>query len=218
MYIPFLNMRIIDILLPLHLIKGFVLKPIARSILRGENLVEKHKLQDCYRENADLRLAAAKLSGQNQVLDKRLRRIKYMVEKSESHRGELLLTKYGEIVSIIYGTEKLAGNIRLLGENGNGEFFDSEMYLQKSENELKITDFKSQEKRKGYGRSLIKFVIAEAGRLGVERIYGDLSSQDEANFEWLIPFYESLGFRCIMFKESKPPIIGSMFMELNIRE
>ncbi|MDX3916510.1 MULTISPECIES: GNAT family N-acetyltransferase [Olivibacter] len=202
------------ILLPLHIMNEFFLKRVARFILKEELNDEKNKLHESYKMRTELREEIAELSNENKLLNNRLLRIKYIIENNKSEKRELLLTKKGEIVSVIYRKEEMFDTIYLLGENSDNSFYDSKIDFQKFGNDLKIVDFVSKERNRGYGRALIEFALAEAREADIKKIYGDLSPQDSDRFEWLIPFYESLGFQCQLFNDKTKRMDGLISMEL----
>lgn len=208
-------MNVINIiLLPLRLINEFLLKRVARFILKEELNDEKNKLHESYKKRTELREEIAELSKQNELLNNRLLRVKYIIENNKGKRCELLLTKKGEIVSVIYRKKEMFDTIYLLGENSDNSFCDCKIDFKKFGDDLKIVDFVSKERNRGYGRVLIEFALAEAREAGVKKIYGDLSREDSDRFEWLIPFYESLGFQCQLFNDKTKRMDGLISMEL----
>ncbi|MBP2615821.1 GNAT family N-acetyltransferase [Chryseobacterium jejuense] len=192
-----------------------IIKSIARRILKNEFEddqkfleISDHKRTELYKENEIL-------IERNKQLSKRLERLKYIIEKDNNSKTEVSLTKNGEIVLITYSQINIFDKICLSGENGDGKSWDCVMSFKNYGSEIKIADFvtKNDSENKGYGRALMNFVIAEAKRKNIKCITGDLSSVDSDSYEWLIPFYESFGFDCILFNDDKK-IRGSIRLML----
>ncbi|MCS3529595.1 GNAT family N-acetyltransferase [Chryseobacterium sp. JUb7] len=207
--LPFTFLRIIIATM------GLLIKWIARIILKNEFEDERKFLEISQNKRTELYKENEILIERNKQLSKRLERLKYIIEKNNNSKTEASLTKYGEIVLITYSQINIFDNIYLSGENGDDKFWDSVMRFKDYGSEIKIADFvtKNDSENRGYGRALMNFVIAEARRKNVKCITGDLSNVDSDSFEWLIPFYESFGFDCILFNDDKM-IRGSIRLTL----
>jgi len=128
---------------------------------------------------------------------------------------EISYTKKGEIVLIFFSKQD-KGAIKktyyLCGLNGEHNI-DSKILLNRYE-KLKIVDIGSYTQRRGYARALLEFTIQKAKKNQIEIIHGDLSSVDSYEFDWLIPFYESLGFECELYVNNKSVMDGKIEMAL----
>ena len=61
--------------------------------------------------------------------------------------------------------------------------------------DIMIDDIRADTSQKGYARAMLEFLINKAKQdKNIYRIYGMISYSDEKSFDWLIPFYESVGF------------------------
>ena len=92
----------------------------------------------------------------------------------------------------------------------NGKWFDCDIGVSWYGDSLKIKDVNARTERRGYARILLTYIIQIARQKGIKRIYGELSCVDKHQFDWLIPFYESLGFKTTLYKEPKGCIVGKI--------
>lgn len=202
------------LLLPYYLISYLILKPLARLILKDEIKYDQDLLDSVREVGRDLRKVNEQILEDNISLNKRLNRIKDVVKKNENKTREISLTEKDEIVIITYDKKKVFDFIDIFGEYGENPTYDSRIALQTFGDNIKIKDFTSQRLGFGYGRSLLNFTIIKAKESSFKSIYGDLSPEDQARFSWLIPFYESQGFICTLFENSKQFMLGKIEMNL----
>ncbi|MDM1299769.1 hypothetical protein HXZ94_14830 [Empedobacter falsenii] len=65
--------------------------------------------------------------------------------------------------------------------------------------EIYIQGIESNTSQKGYARAMLEFLINKAKQDNdIYRIYGMISYSEEKSFDWLIPFYKSVGFNIIV--------------------
>lgn len=194
--------------LPLILFEMEVLKPIMRWFLRKELNDLRKELNSYQNRNCQLRTQIENLIEEKSNLNNRIERLKMIVRKKtkDYHRNEITLTKNDELVVITYNEDNIFTTIYLDGEMGEEPSWDCKIELSNQTNSfgaVKIDDFLSSKKGNGYGRTLLNFLIKEAKKKEIKKIYGDLAYEDRANFDKLIPFYESIGFTCRLFKEGE---------------
>ncbi|MDY3529702.1 GNAT family N-acetyltransferase [Riemerella anatipestifer] len=210
------------LLLPLILFKSGVLKPIMRWFLREELNDLRKELNSCQNRNRELRREVEILTEEKSNLNNRIGRLKTIVRKktNDHYRNEITLTKNDELVVITYNENDIFDTIYLNGEMGDHPSWDCKIELINQTDfikKVKIADFLSNKKGDGYGRTLLNFLIKEAKKRGIKKMYGDLAYTDRADFDKLIPFYESVGFTCRLFKKTEKEynqMEGEMFMIL----
>ncbi len=215
-------MKVFDILLfPFRIIYApvdyYIVSPLARLILKSEIIREKKLLNNSYERNRELNSLKEVQEKNIKKLSYRLDRMKGFLLDNKKLRSEVFLTRNEEIVFISYNIENIFDNIYLHGENGENNFWDSQMAFNKWGDELSVENFQTRNdlQNNGYGRVLLEFAIKKAKELGVKHISGKLSDRDKENFSWLLPFYESFGFKCIIYDEPKGPILGHANLSLN---
>ncbi|WP_409415721.1 hypothetical protein [Flavobacterium sp. PS2] len=215
-------MKIKDIILfPFQLLL-LILKAISRFILKNERNKESKKNEEkfsgLYKELNTLKKEKENLSTENNSLTARLSRFKEILEDSPNNTFELTTTKKKELVIISYSNQNLFDTIRLFGENGNDKYGDCKIEFTKRGEEIHIEGFQSkiEGKGKGYGRVLMNFTIKKALEKNFKSITGKLSDVDSKSFNWLIPFYESFGFKCTLYEPDEKIIVGKI--ELNLRK
>ncbi len=196
------------LLFPFILFKVEVLKPIMRWFLRKELNSLREELHGYQNRNRQLRREVENLIEEKSNLNNRIERLKIIVRKktNDHHRNEITLTKNDELVVITYNEKNIFTTIYLDGEMGDHPFWDCKIELRNQTDPsegIKIDDFLSNKEGNGYGRTLLNFLIKEAKKRGIKKIYGDLASVDKDSFDKLIPFYESVGFTCRLFKKGK---------------
>ncbi|AIM35302.1 hypothetical protein KO02_00425 [Sphingobacterium sp. ML3W] len=202
------------LLLPYYVLSYFILKPLARFILRNEIKYDKELLEQT-------RQLKSRLHGENEQLkedviefNRRLDRIKYIITQNKDKTCEISLTEKGEIVVITYDRNNVFDYIKIFGENSNHPYYDCQVALHTFGNDLKIVDFSSYRPGFGYGKTLLNFTFNKAKRSKFKRVYGDLSYMDKGGFNRLVPFYESFGFTCTLFEDTNQTIIGKIEMDL----
>ncbi|MBT0551904.1 GNAT family N-acetyltransferase [Riemerella anatipestifer] len=196
------------LLFPFILFKVEVLKPIMRWFLRKELNSLREELHGYQNRNRELRRQVEILTEEKSDLNNRIGRLKTIVRKktNDHYRNEITLTKNDELVVITYNENDIFDTIYLNGEMGDHPSWDCKIELINQTDfikKVKIADFLSNKKGDGYGRTLLNFLIKEAKKRGIKKIYGDLAYTDRADFDKLIPFYESVGFTCRLFKEGE---------------
>ncbi len=202
-------------LLPVHLFL-FVIKRIAYRINKEEFELKKKMLDSSYKTNRQIRAQLDAVTQQNENYKKNKNKIIDLLERDNFYTREIF-SRNDEILIVYYNSNDIFDSIYLLGEYGEyGDHptNDSRINLSLHGNNLKIDDFISNTKNKGYGRFLLKFLIEKAKNNNLEEIYGDLSPEDSSNFIWLIPFYESLGFTCTLFNDPAQKMNGEIRLKL----
>jgi len=211
-------MKVKDIILfPFHLLL-FILKEISSSILKNEIDEERERnaeiLSAIHKKLDTLTKEKENLFDENTLLTTRFNRFKEIIEDNINDVFELTTTKNNELVIISYSKQNIFDTIRLFGENGKNKYGDCKIELTKRGEEIHIQDFQSKIEGKGYGRVLMDFIIKKASEKKFRSITGKLSTVDSKNFNWLIPFYESFGFECTLYKPDGKIIVGKI--ELNL--
>lgn len=191
----------------------FILKYFAYKINKKDFERKMKKLELSYENNRILRAELDVIVKQNQILEKNRGRILSLLERNAFYTKEMF-NNNNEILIVYYNSNDIFDSIYLLGENGNHPTNDSRINLRLHGNNLKIDDFISNTKNKGYGRFLLKFLIGKAENYNLEEIYGDLSPTERSDFIWLIPFYESLGFTCTLFNDPTKKMDGEIRLKL----
>jgi|GEM_PF-1404129 hypothetical protein len=180
---------ILDIIsIPLRICYHNILRPTAFKIVKDDIDREKEKSIAMYNEIQSLK-------NENKALNSKINRIKGFVERYKEYNKEVFLSDNNELIFIFENRKIPFDFCFLCAENGSHETNDSIIYLNVYGNDLKICDFISNTKKKGYAKILLNYLKKKAFDNGIEGFYGDLSPIDEDNFEWLIPFYESMGFQ-----------------------
>ncbi|WP_282016035.1 GNAT family N-acetyltransferase [Marinifilum flexuosum] len=201
--------------LPLELIYTFCIKPIFLFIVRSdinsmndkyEDLLKSYRIKNKENENS-----LKKIESQN----KRINRLESILEFYKDYKFEIEFTKEGETVLIFSSKKGKIDSFYLCGLDGCHGRNDCRIYLINGLHSLKIVDVISNTRNRGYARTLLEFVIQKAKDNQIKKICGDLSSVDSDEFGWLIPFYESLGFECELFKDTSTVMDGKMEMTLN---
>lgn len=202
--------------LPFWLIYSLIMKPIAFRMFNKYFQQKENKIQDLYKEIRKLQQKNDDFKKEFEQEKRKIERIKNFIKYWENSKKEVFVSRQNELIFIFSEKDKIFSNwVYLCGENGKHHSNDSRIALISYGDKLKITDFISNTKRQGYGRILLEYVINFAQQNGIKKIIGDLSTVDEYEFEWLIPFYKSVGF------EKKPPnenskeiMAGEIFMDL----
>lgn len=168
------------VLLPINLML-FILKYFAYKINKKDFEREKKKLELSYESNRILRAELDVIIKQNKILGKNRGRILSFLDRNVFYTKEMF-NNNNEILIVYYNSNDIFHSISLLGESGNHPTNDSRINLSLHENNLKIDEFISNTKDKGYGRFLLKFLIEKAKNYNLEEIYGDLSPEDSSKF------------------------------------
>ncbi|KFF15175.1 GNAT family N-acetyltransferase [Flavobacterium hydatis] len=194
-----------------------MLKRMSRFILKNEIKEERDSFSALHKKYDMLKNEKENIVTENNALIARFNRFREIIKDDRNKTYELLITKNNEFTVIKYSKKKIFDTIRLLGESGNSKKCDSSMSFKKMGEVLKICDFQSEisEKGKGYGRVLMDFVIKKALEENIAYITGDLSNVDFESFNWLIPFYESFGFKCTLHQPDGKIIVGKIELNLN---
>lgn len=202
------------LLLPFNLLI-IILKYFAYSINRDDFEKQKKKLESSYESNRILKDKIENALKQNKLIEDNRNRILNFLKRTTVYTREIFISN-NEILIIYYCSENIFDIIYLLGENGIDPTNDSRinLSLNLSKKILKIDDFISNSANKGYGRFLMKYLIEKAKENKIEEIYGDLAPEDSPKFNWLIPFYESLGFTCTLFNDPKENMHGEIRLKL----
>lgn len=217
-------------LFPVRLICIFIIKPIAQFVLKDELLILKKDKDDLIEKNKIMEEESFENFLQIESYKKQLVRFNTIYNKLKDNIHEITFTKKNEMVIISYArnVENHFDIYKLYGFNGVNivDRPDSIIYLAFSfdKDTLKIQDFMSNEKQRGYGRVLLNFIIErvkenniikeKANEKTIKLIYGDLSSTDEFEFEWLLPFYKSLGFEIFLFEDKSEQMLGKIKLDL----
>ena len=209
-----LSFLLLPVSLLIYGIKTYILEPIARLVLHKEIKEENAKRESSYKEARRLNEKLEKTMEENKGLRKRLGRIVEIVKNNPQKKLEIALSEKEEIVIFAHRPDKIFDTIHLFGEKGDHPFHDCKIDFHTRGNDLKIADFGSYKPGHGYGRALLNYTIKKAREKNYHRIEGDLSPVDAGNFNWLIPFYTSMGFTCRLFKEHPTGMDGIISMTL----
>lgn len=206
---------IIELLfLPMRVIYFLCIKPIFRYLVQEEIKYEKDRYDDLlkkYREKSKEYNDNSKII---ERLSKKLIRLESIFEYYKDWKFEISYTNKAEIVFLFSYNQNKLDSFYLCGINGSHHSNDCRIYLINYLDDMKIVDIISNTTNRGYARTLLEFTIKKAKELGVKKIYGDLSSVDSDSFDWLIPFYESLGFECTLFNDKGARMDGKIEMTL----
>lgn len=202
------------LLLPFNLLL-IILRYFAYRINKNDFEKEKKKLESSYESNRILKKKIEIILKQNKLMEDNRNRILNLLKRTTAYTREIFVGN-NEILIIYYCSENIFDIIYLLGEKGSHPTNDSRINLSLSLSKkiLKIDDFISNSANKGYGRFLMKYLIEKAKENKIEEIYGDLVPEDSPKFNWLIPFYESLGFTCTLFNDLKENMHGEIRLKL----
>lgn len=148
-------------------------------------------------------------------LDAKINRVESIFKYYKNHILDTSYTSSGELVFIFSTKKNKLDDFYLCGINGVHCHNDSRIYLYKHENCLKIEDIISNTTRKGYAKALLEYTIKKANEFEVKKIYGYLSNVDSDRHEWLIPFYESLGFKYTFFNDISEKTNGKIQLEIS---
>ena len=202
------------VLLPLYLVKAHLIVPIGKWALKNKLNQNNEKLQGTYSENRDLHEKYKVLKLEHDEFVKKIERIRSFAKRNKGNDIEISLTANDEIVVLAIDEREIISSIELCGENVYYKNYDAEINFIFYENKVKIVDFRSFTRGRGYGRVLMHSAIQYFRRSECTEIFGDLSKEDEANFNWLIPFYQSFGFSCEFFEKEDSMILGRISMTL----
>lgn len=199
------------IILPFRLLFS-ILKLISYKILDKDFQNERNKTLEAYREIGKLRTEVEQLTKEKEQIISEQDRLKSVFQNHYYNRNVFLSDK-NELIVICSNEENFFnGWIYLFGENGKHHHNDSRISLELTGKKLKINDFISNTRNKGYGRILLSYVIEKAFNYEIENIYGDLSDVDKNSFNWLIPFYKSIGFQVSIYNNPKTIMHGKIEM------
>jgi hypothetical protein len=192
---------------PLRLI-FWGLKLLLLFLLREEIRHEKNKYETLLKKNGEINIKLSKTEGLNKLLNDKTDRLKTLIHHYHNDEVEFDKTEKDENVFIFspkhmefYGLEFYS--FYLCGMDGEDRIVDCQINLSNYPNAIKIDDIISNTKKRGYAKTLLNYTIRKAQASGIERIYGELSPVDADSFSWLIPFYESLGFTCILSNDKQ---------------
>ena len=199
----YLNDLIAIIFLPLSLIYSFGVEPLLLFLLRKEIKEEKEKYETLLKKNGEINIKLSKTEGLNKLLNDKTDRLKMLINHYHNYEIEFDKTEKDENVFIFSPKDMEFYSFYLCGMDGEDGTNDCRIHLSKYSNEIKIDDIISNTKKRGYASTLLNYTIRKAQASGIERIYGELSPVDADSFSWLIPFYESLGFTCILSNDKQ---------------
>ncbi len=202
------------LLIPYYILELFILKPLARFILRKELEFDKKHSDMIYEAKRNLHNVCERQKDEIKEFNRRFDRIKYIIKQNKDKTCELSLTERDEIIMIAFDKNDIFDYIKVYGENGDHPHYDCQISLQTFGHNLKIHDFTSRRAGYGYGKTLLEFTINEAKRNNIQKVYGDLSYEDRAGFDRLIPFYKSFGFECELFENTNRMKVGGISMDL----
>lgn len=197
-----------------------MLKKMSRFILKNEIKQKQDSLSVLNKKFDLLKKEKENIFTENNALITRFNRFREIIKNDRNKTYELAITKKNELVVISYSKKEIFDTIELFGESGNNKDCDSEIEFTKRGKEIHITGFMSKIKGKGYGRVLMDFVIKNGLEQKYTSITGELSSSYSNNFNLLIPFYQSFGFNCILYKDVEKTSIGEIVgkIELNLKK
>lgn len=182
---------------------------LAKNDIEEEKKRYKKLIIDYQKNNKQLKEVTEK----HKKSTEKTERIESIFEYWKKYSFEVMHTKHNELTFIFSGKNKLIGEKYLMGSNGQHGTNDSKInvgwYIDGG---IIIYDIISNTTKRGYARTLLEYTIKKAKEKGCSKIYGKLSSVDSDSFDWLIPFYESLGFKCTLFKDKKN---GEAILDLN---
>jgi hypothetical protein len=191
-------------------------KRMSRFILKKEIKEEQAILSVLQKKNDVLKKEKENIFTENNTLISRFNRFREIIKDDRNKTYELAITKNNELVVISYSKKEIFDTIKLFSESGNNKDWDSFICFTNRRQEIHIEDFQSKIREKGYGRVLMDFTIKKALEENMTSITGDLSNQDCKNFNWLIPFYKSYKFNCILYKDIGKMIDGEIVGEIEL--
>lgn len=212
----FLNKLIYIILFFPKIIYVLCIKPIIVYLAKDEINTENKKYKNLLSEYRQVKNELQEKTKSEKILKVKINRFNNIIEHYKDWNTDIKLTKNKEIVFIFSSEKTEFDSYYLCGFDGKHSTNDCRINFQTyGISEMKILDIISETKNKGYAKTLLKYTIKEAKENGIEKIHGELGSPDKSRFEWLIPFYEFMGFTCTLFKDESKTIIGKIEMNLN---
>ena len=194
----------------------FILEKISRFILKNEIKEEKEKNIELRKDLDVLKKEKENIFTENNTLTASFNRFKEIIKANKNNTLELTTTKNNKLVIISYSKKKVFDRIELFSESENNGDWDSFISFSDRGKEIHIEDFQSKTKGKGFGGVLMDFTIKKALEENITSVTGDLSNQDSKNFDWLIPFYQSFGFECVLYKDVGKMIISEIVGEIKL--
>ncbi|WP_212898089.1 hypothetical protein [Capnocytophaga cynodegmi] len=198
---------------PFEVCYCLILKPLAFKILEKEMYSERNRTIEAYKKNGNLLKNIQYLEEEIKKTHSKMNRIKCFIRRYTEYDKEVFLSENDELIFIFKSKEDCYNSwVYLCAENGTHQTNDSRIAISLYNNKIKINDFISNTNQRGYGRIFLNYLVNESFKKGIERIYGDLSPVDEEKFGWLIPFYESVGFNCILFNNDSKKMRGEIYI------
>lgn len=182
--------------------------------LKNELNQNNERLQLTYSENRDLCEKYKVLKLEHEEFVKKVGRIRSFAKRNKGNDIVTSLTVNDEIVVLAIDEREIISSIELCGENVYYKNYGAEINFEFYENKVKVVDFRSFNRGRGYGRVLMHSAIQYFRRSKCTEIFGNLSKEDAANFNWLIPFYQSFDFTCEFFEKEDTMILGKISMTL----
>ncbi len=202
------------IVLPMRVIYFFCIKPIFIYLVRKEIKYERDRYKNLLETYKEKCKEYDDNCGKTERLTKKINRLESVFEYHKNLNIEVSYTKKQELVFIFFSNLQEFNVFYLCGINGSHQSNDCRISLSNGLGYLKINDIISNTTNRGYARTLLEFTIKMAKEFGVKRILGDLSSVDSEKFDWLIPFYESIGFKTRLFDDRTSKMDGEIEMTL----
>lgn len=196
----------------------FILEPLAKLILKEDLKRLNDTKNKLYTEIRVLNEQNEEYSNELDLINERHKRLAKLIQEKELINCDLSLTDKNEIV-FISKSETSGTTLKLYGTESIHHYRDSHIFYSSiydnSKKVIKIHDLISDTIKKGYGRALMTHFIEKMKNEGINVVWGDLSPVDKESFNWLIPFYESLGFTCTLFDQPSGKMLGRVEMVLN---
>lgn len=195
--------------------KIYVLDALAKLVLK-EDLKRLNDTQNrLYADIRELNKQNKEYSKELTLISKRKERLTKLVQENTLKNCDVSLTENNEIV-FISKSQTSGTTLNLYGSDSTYHFRDSHIFyssiFDESKKVVKIHDLISDTIKRGYGKTLMMQFIKKMKTEGVNVIKGDLSPVDQDSFTWLIPFYESLGFKCTLFTPDPTMMLGEIEM------
>lgn len=201
--------------LPFICLNIYVFYPLAKLILK-EDLKRLNDTQNrLYADIRQLKKQNKEYAEKLTLISDRKKRLTKLVQEDKLKNCDVSLTEKNEIV-FITKAQTSGTTLNLYGSDSTYHYRDSHIFysniFDEAKKVVKIHDLISDTIKKGYAKALMIQFIKNMKNEGVNVIKGDLSPVDQDSFSWLIPFYESLGFRCTLFTPDPTKMLGEIEM------
>lgn len=213
-------MNIITLLFsPFLFLYFFIIQPSLKYILRADYKRFEKQNKELRESIYSYRRENKSLASKVEQLEKEKKLLSLLTDKYNNTTLAVSKTRYNEVVFI---SEYVSSYLTTLTIHSlDNEFVKNDCvihYSIRGNNRIHIIDFQASSLRRGYGRVLLNYFLLkvknENNKNSPIEVRGDLSPVDKDSFSWLIPFYESVGFTCVLFDNPNGRMLGKVFIIL----